>query len=248
MEENKKPKKISEMELEESIDYLKAKLKEKEDHKKALRKKRQYQMKELNRKKNLVKDTEKLQRMLEKGYSPATMSNNLVSGHLSKKAEEKVKKIIEWMGSGISRIKLLDKIQEEFKLAKGSAVNYLHASYSYLKEMSDEEREFLRDKHKAMLENLWQQNVERGDLREAHNILITINKMYGVNEPEKTEHNSTIFEFKFNTAPTPPPANAVNNITPNIEVQDVDYFEESKSDNDGEDDDDIEDLTEEEDE
>lgn len=216
---NPKKKQIAFMELDEMLQYFKAKA----DWKEQVSEERSKAMTKYNKERALLRDSKRAKRMQEKNYKPSTMSNNVVAGNLSKAAEAKVKQIVEWLGQGLSRIKLLEKIQSEFKYTKNTAVNYLHASYNYLREMSDEEREFLRDKHKAMLENLWQQNVERGDLREAHNIITTINKMFGLNEPEKTEHTEMVFEFKFNTATQLPPAPSED--AKNIDAQTIDYFD-----------------------
>lgn len=210
---------LFQMSDEELYQYFKKKRDAKLAIKKAKQKAKAKIRQKWQREKSLLKDLKRARRMDQKDYRPSTMSNNVVAGVLTKKSEERIKKIIDWIGEGLSRFKIQENIMTEFKLSKLSARNYIQASYRYLKEMSDEDREFMREKHHAMLSKLYEENKERGDLREAHQLVITINKMFGVNEPEKNE-SKNIFEFKFNTAPTPIV------ITPSEEVQaqNVDYF------------------------
>ncbi len=227
--EKTRPKHLYNMSDEE----LKAHYKAKADRKLAVKEQQRKRMKKLNQEQNLIKDSKRVERMLEKGYAPVTMSNNVIAGVLSKKVEERVKKIIEWLGEGKSRIQILDKITAEYKLSKLSARNYFQCANRYLKEMSDEDREFMRDKHWAMMMKLYQENIDRGDLREAHNLLQTINKMFGINAPEKTEHTENIFEFKFNTAePINPNKKDSNGDVVDTEYTIVDYFEENDDDDD----------------
>jgi len=152
----------------------------------------------------------------EKKIKAKTQNTNSVIGlRVTPVIAKRFNYILEQISKGKSRQDILELCVKNYELTINSAQNYYVSALKWLKNANKKDREFMREKHEVMLMELYNNALIIGNTAEAHKILITLNKMFGLNEPEKKESTQT-FEFKFNTATTP--------IQLNIKAdEDIDY-------------------------
>lgn len=133
----------------------------------------------------------------------STPQTQVISNRISKKLKPRLEMVLDLVSRGVAKKDILDQLCERFEIAKGSAENIYQASFKWLQTTSQEERLFLKEKHEAMLMNLYRINLERGDFKEAHAVLQTLNKMFGIEKKEQERGpTQNTFEFKFNIAPS----------------------------------------------
>lgn len=144
---------------------------------------------------------EKNERSLAKKKS--TPQTQVLSNRISKKLKPKLEYTLDLVSQGISKKDIIKSLSDHFDITEGSAENIYQASFKWLQTTSKDERMYLKEKHEAMLMNLYRLNIERGNFKEAHLVLQTLNKMFGIDrkDPERAPSQNT-FEFKFNIAPT----------------------------------------------
>lgn len=151
-------------------------------------------------------------------------SNYLINGKLSAKIKPRFEMVLNEVSKGTPKREIIDKLCERFDIKSSHAENIYSASFKWLQSTSSEERKYLREKHESMLMNLYRINIENGDFKEAHAILQTLNKMFGIEKREQeVKQTQNTFEFRFNIAPT-----QVDVISTTNDVIDVDYEDYDK--------------------
>ncbi len=87
-----------------------------------------------------------------------------------------------------------------------------------------EDRLQLKEKHHALLLELYKKNIEREDYKEARSVLESLNKMYALNEPvtNKLEIKQQIIKFSFDV-PVDDEQIRNNRKLKKMEAQDVEY-------------------------
>lgn len=80
--------------------------------------------------------------------------------------------------------------KQEWDLARGQATVYWNRVAEYLKERNDKERDKTINEQLERYWELYDKAVEKGDLRTAKDILTDINKLKGLNEPDKKDITS----------------------------------------------------------
>lgn len=143
----------------------------------------------------------------------------------SKKLKSKLEFILDLVGRGMNRQQVIERIEEKFEISSRSASDMYGHAMKWLQVSSDEERNYLREKHQSMLMGIYRRCIESGDFKEAHNILNTINKMYGLNQAEKSNPTS-LFEFKFNLAGNDP----INNPTIDLNIDQISIVDSGNDD------------------
>lgn len=169
----------------------------------------------------------------EKGKIISVRVKNKTKQYEKNLTEDTVKKfdyILSSISCGNSRKDTINAFMNDNNCNYFTANNWYTSALKYLKELNSNERDYVKEKYEIMLMNLFQQALEFGDRNEAHKLLQTLIKLNGVNETEKREIKNS-FEFKFNT-----PNTKQDNISLNINSQDIN-FEEINDDEENEEDD-----------
>ena len=113
---------------------------------------------------------------------------------------------------GKTRVDIIEELKTKRNLTDRRINQLLTEANKKIKKTVDDERVLLKEKHHAMLWELYNLNRERGDFKECRTILETLNKMYGVNEDKKEIEIKQTVRYTFDT----PQLNANN-------VQDIPF-------------------------
>ncbi len=148
------------------------------------------------------------------------------------KHEERTNEVFEMIVKGKPRWEIIKFFSERDKVTEKVVTRSIIAAYGKIREATVEEREDLRQRHKAMLEELYRKNIEMGDLREARNVLQDIRKIYGVDAPEQkqVEIKQQIFKFNFDNPISDEEVNRIKASSKGeiIEFKDIDFKDVSE--------------------
>ena len=118
---------------------------------------------------------------------------------LPAQVESRINEIYKLMMKNTPRSEIIEYITTTYQLTTRRANQLIVATQDRLKELIVDERKHMKDKHHAQLMDLYNQAVNDNNISEAHRIIITLNKMYALNDVEtkKLEINSKVLKFNF---------------------------------------------------
>jgi len=142
------------------------------------------------------------------------------------KTEERTNEVFKLLIEGKQKHEVISMIAKRDGIPEKKILLTIANAYRKMADMAIEERKTLRDKHIAQLQYLYQKNLENGDLREARAVLMDINKMEGLNEPEKKqlEVKQQIIRFNFDNPITDDEVNKIK-ASNYPGAMDIDYTE-----------------------
>lgn len=122
-------------------------------------------------------------------------------GKLTKaKKEELENYVIKRMMDGATTRDLILEFARDYNFSESKTQHLVSSANKAICKHTQAERLILKEKNHALLQDLYQKNIEKGDLREARTILEVFNKMYGLNEADRLELSGNIIKFKFDIA------------------------------------------------
>lgn len=107
--------------------------------------------------------------------------------------QERIESIRDEMLKGmVSRVDLLQFITKNYKVSEPQADKDIARAKELIKEaITNTERDFLIAQSIERLNNLYYKNYRLQDYRECRQLVVEINKMFGLNAPEKLEVKDT---------------------------------------------------------
>lgn len=135
---------------------------------------------------------------------------------LPAQTEKTVTDVFKLIVEGKNRHEIKSYLITQLKYSDRRANQIIVHANERVKVMAIEEREQIKENHHAKLMYLYDQCIQKGDLREARTIIEVLNKMYGLNEAQKIDINQRIVKFDFDMSGTM----IQNNIAP-IDYTDI---------------------------
>lgn len=133
--------------------------------------------------------------------------------------ENKKIQICERLRTGWSDRKILDWLQDDFKVTEQTARNWLKKAYNFLSEGTSVFKEDLRSKQQERFEFILSEAIKAGKWDVANRILDNINKMFNLYDTsQKIEVIGDTIHFKF--------GNVQGSEEENKDVRDADIIEE----------------------
>lgn len=98
---------------------------------------------------------------------------------------------------GYSRHKVSEELQTKYDIQQTTAAKYINEAYKILAEKQDNLIRNLRYVQLSRLELLWEQALEKKDIRTANEVLKTINSLFGLSQPDNQVNIQNNYEIKF---------------------------------------------------
>lgn len=143
------------------------------------------------------------------------------------KHEERTNEVFRMLIDGKPKHEIIQFFVKRDGIEERTVQRSIIAAYSKVKEMVASERDILREKHIAQLQKLYEKNIDNGDLREARAVLESLNKMLGLNEPEKKqlEVKQQIIRFNFDNPISDDEVNRIKANSQTIDATDIEFKE-----------------------
>lgn len=120
--------------------------------------------------------------------------------------ELQINEILELILQNKARHEIKAEMVAKYNFTERRINQLITSAHQRVKNIASDEREILKDKIYKQLQDLYNKNIEKDDLREARSILEVMNKMYALNDPvtNKIEMNQKIIKFSFDMSGADP--------------------------------------------
>lgn len=131
----------------------------------------------------------------EKVYKDTKSNKSMVFDHT------RYVEVLKWVKDGLSSSEVIIKISEEYGYTLSSASTFFYQILKYWRNLfKQEDVDLLRYTLREKYENIVQEAIARGDLKEARSTLDSIRRMFGLDKQEVEVVNKEI-KFKFEGVP-----------------------------------------------
>jgi hypothetical protein len=116
--------------------------------------------------------------------------------------DERVTEVLRMLVSGFGRDEILEKARTEWKIERAQADNYIRKAKDKFQEIAKEskqDKEALIGLAQRRLDNLYKNNLRTLNYQGALNTQKEINKLFGLYEPEKHEHDVNMVHKGYTT-------------------------------------------------
>lgn len=138
----------------------------------------------------------------ENGVYPLDRVEEQYENLTPSKKQVYVNDVIKLMMEGKTTMAICQEYYNKYKFSERKTKYLIASANKAITEYTTEERLILKEKNQALLQDLYQKNMDRGDYKEARTILEVLNKMFGLNAADKLEISKSIIHFEFDLSDT----------------------------------------------